>query len=223
MNDVQQSAFFELRRLIARVNALESQIEQFRRGRVAYSQVPDQVRWCVTISDDDEELEDPYPVEDANVFPIRFIDTHFVATAGVQAFEQDARSTGRVTWAHAGTGRYVPVNVPLPCFLKRGLGPEGSGEWWLLDPPLMLFGKLAETLAADGVADMTVWLLGTGGWEASAAVIPVKDWFLRFAEDTTELEAGTGLAVFWYGASGTNAKYVVLQASCLPTDFFEAS
>lgn len=215
MNDRQLGPFLEVRRLLARVEALEAQIESFRRERQAYSQVPQQVRWCVTTS------SESFPIADTNVFQIKFIDAHFTAATGVQALTKSNRSGPPQTFAHAATGRFVPEGVPLPCFWLRGLGANDAGEWWLLDPPMTLFGKLAEALVPDGEADMTVWLLGASGWEATDVVLPVKDWFLRFSEEVDELEAGHGLAVDWYLASGANAKYVVREASCLPTDFFE--
>jgi hypothetical protein len=129
MHDVMlQSLKADLARMHARMSALESEVLQLRRAREAKVDLFRQVRWCITCEPEDEEEE--YPAS-GTVFPIKFLDAHFEATAGDQDFESSDRSDVPTTVAFCA--HYVPVNTPCPVFWLRGLGGADAGEWWLLD------------------------------------------------------------------------------------------
>lgn len=161
MDDVLlQSLKAEIGRLRARMSGLEMEMEQLRRVREAQLQTFLQVQWCITCEPEDEEAE--YPTS-GTVFPIKFLDAHFVGTAGNQAFAKTERSEKAVTLAFCS--HYMPVNTPCPVFWKRGLGDpdaDETGEWWLLDLSLGWHrGITTARLDKGGHANVTRYTPGT--------------------------------------------------------------
>jgi hypothetical protein len=135
------------------------ELDQLRRAREAQQDKYYQVRWAMT----HENEETNYPDADANTFPIRFLDAHFTNAQGNQTFSNDPRQAEAVTFAHAQTGQYIPVGLPIPVFQRRGLGGAGAGQWWFMDPPLFYAAKLTAELASGSVADAELHILSGGG------------------------------------------------------------
>jgi hypothetical protein len=230
MHDVQlQSLKADLSRMAHRLAALESEVQQLRRIREPVLDRFVQVRWAVTcepLQPEDPE-EDPvgYP-EAGTVFPIKFLDAHFVAELGDREFSNEERSEDQQWVAYHDS--YLLVDTKIVVFWQRGLGDDANdndyGVWWVLKAPTHYYGKLTQTLAQNGSALMEIWRKTDDGWEATGQFIDVFDWFLRFADDEPELEPGTGLRVSWHDgplADDEAAGFVVDESSCLPDDFFE--
>jgi hypothetical protein len=226
-----QSPLAEFNALVARVKNLEAEVQQLRRTREPTLGTFQQVRWAVTCepANDEEDEEVPYPEDGATVFPIRFLDAHFVATIGEQDFESQQRDDEQQAVVYSDM--YLPVDTTLVVFFQRGGGTsdENDGIWWVLKGPTHYYGKLDETLDRNQSAQMTIWKRTEDGWDPTDAVITVHDWFLRFAEEDTLLEAGTGLRVSWQQnprgdeppGANENSGFVVDESSCLPEDFFD--
>lgn len=158
MDDViLQSLKADLVRMRGRLDTVEEEVRQLRRVRDAKIDLFRQVRWCITSEPEDEDED--YPTS-GTVFPIKFLDAHFTATAGAQAFESTARSTDPQTVAFCS--HYVKVATPCPVFWLRGLGAADAGEWWLLDLSLEVHrGVTAATNNKGSHGNVTRYTDGT--------------------------------------------------------------
>ena len=174
------------------LSALHRELDQLRRVRFPQADLHRDIRWAMTVG----SVPSTYPAVDANTFPIRFLDAHFTKSAGLRTFTYHNRSDVPVTIAHAATGQYIPPDLPLPVFWQRGLGAEGSGEWWFLDPPRMYVVELTSELAAGTLASAEIWLPDEFfELHASGIIITVRDGLLVAGES---LPVGTRLLAHWY-------------------------
>jgi hypothetical protein len=180
------------------IAAIWSELDQLRRIRFPQADLHRDIRWAMTVGTPVSwpSTGGTYPNTDANTFPIRFLDAHFVKTAGNRTFSYFNRSADPVTIAHAATGQYIPPALPLPVFWQRGLGAEGAGEWWFLDPPRLYVVQLRSVLNAGSSALAEIWLPDAGlTLHASGIVISVKDVGLGAGESRP---IGTRLLAHWY-------------------------
>lgn len=189
---------------------LRREVDQLRRLRHGQHDLNREIRWAIT----HKNYGTDYPDEGANTFAIRFLDAHFTKAQGLQTFTNDPRSEEGVTYAHAQTGQYIPEGLPIPVFWQRGLGGEGKGEWWFLDPPLIYDGKIITSLAAGGSADCDLWLFNSSYvLERPSPVVTIS---IRHTLKGTELPQYTQVKIAWQFQ--VKPAWTVIAAACEPDE-----
>jgi hypothetical protein len=79
-------------------------------------------------------LDSPtYPDDPANTYRIELLDSYFPAVPGWQVVEDQVR--GEKLVANYRSGTYLAEGTVVVAFNSRGLGPVGSGEWWIVHVP----------------------------------------------------------------------------------------
>ena len=69
-----------------------------------------------------------YP-EDGDTFAVELLSCHFTPTAGTQAVTSVQRGSQVV--ARTWPAQYLPRGTEIEAWRSRGMGPLGSGEWWI--------------------------------------------------------------------------------------------
>lgn len=182
--------------LQGRAEAERLHADQLARERPPGWNFPQPIRWAVT-TDDGEEASIAYPYEAANVVPIRFLDTGYTKTPGVQALGGDPRHTEAQTVARVAAGQWLPPGLPVPVFEQRSL-TANKGVWHILEAPRLYFGKVVgSALTPGGTCQVEIWLPAENAphaWERTDCTVTAYDAFLAVDEMLPE---GTRVAISW--------------------------
>lgn len=116
------------------------------------------------------ETESSYPTS-GDTFRVQLLSAHFTGSEGTQAVTEHERGT--VVTARTWPEAYLPYGTDVIVKRIRGIGPNGSGEWWIeptgdsSTPPLLSYGGgyvFGESGVLGSMTSGVVTLPGLQGW-----------------------------------------------------------
>lgn len=151
--DIRPTTDQRLELLEADLRQAQLELASLRRARNPALDVKEQPRLAVTC----DPASGSYPVVNANVFPIKFVDADYTATPGPQSLTKTNRQAAQATVALFPSGNWIPNGTVVSVFQCRGLGGASAGDWFILDGPKEYFCRLTAELAAGGTGTAEVF------------------------------------------------------------------
>jgi hypothetical protein len=168
-----------------RLSQLERELRDLRNAgerqtrRLTGMSWPRDVRLAITVTDGNGQ----YPATDANTFNIELLDSYFPASAGNRTPTHQQRGERLV--GHVLGGGYLAQGTACFALRSRGLGPAGSGEWWIWPArarsgiakltAALSAGSTSSTTSASGVLQRRN--TSSGALEPTGEVITVRSWY----------------------------------------------
>lgn len=186
--------------------AARLELDSLRRVRQPIQATQEQPKLAITCS----PASGSYPVVNANVFPIKFLDCDYTATTGQRTLTQTARQAAQATVALFPSGNWIPNGTVVSVYQARGLGAADAGDWFILDGPKAFFARLTADLTAPATGSAEVFT-DNDSTDTLLATLTVKSGPLVL--DGVTLDEDTWVHVSW---DEIEDAWLIDGASCGP-------